>query len=398
MRRLPISTHGAVSRNVQRVISLSAFTNEWEPTLNFLVSLASQQEAEHLERLVGVGHLTNVSACIPKGLNWHSTVIPTISCDITLLELHDVVIPNPKKRDLTVLYRNSDMHHAIQLTNRCNSFCLMCSQPPTSHDDQWMAEEAFHVAAHINDSPSSIGLSGGEPLLLGVTLRKIIDVFTTKFPETNIDVLTNGRLLSDNAIANELLTGINKNVSWLVPLYGHADFLHDFVVQSPGAFEQTIGGLLTLQSHAQPIQLRIVLIEPTLRVLPELCRFIARNLPFVREVALMGCEPIGFALANRDTCEVDLENWHSELVDATNALRRANVPFLFMNTPFCSLPNSLWKHAHQSISDWKRTFAGECSACSMKTSCSGLFAWYSRGWSPAKIKAIEERVCSDEIH
>lgn len=393
MRKLPIAINRAMTRNVQRVITLSAFINEWEPTLNFLVKLESLQEAEHLEKMVDVGHLTNVSACMSDSLNWHSTIFPTISCDTTLLEPHDVVILNPKKHELTVLYRNSDMHHAIQLTNRCNSYCLMCSQPPTAYDDQWMAEEAFQVAAHINDSPSSIGLSGGEPLLLGANLRKIIDVFTIKFPETNIDVLTNGRLLSDNAIATQLLTGINENVSWLVPLYGHADFLHDFVVQSLGAFEQTIGGLLELQSYEQPIQLRIVLIEPTLRVLPELCRFIGRNLPFVREVALMGCEPIGFALANRTTCEVDLNDWHQNLIEATNALRRASVPFIFMNTPFCALPNSLWQHAHQSISDWKRTFAGECSTCSMKPSCSGLFSWHSSGWSPAKIKAIEKEIC-----
>ena len=34
--------------------------------------------------------------------------------------------------------------------------------------------------------------------------------------------------------------------TWMVPLYGHADFLHDYIVQSPGAFDETIDGLLTL--------------------------------------------------------------------------------------------------------------------------------------------------------
>lgn len=390
MRRLPITTHGAILRNVLRVVSLSTLANEWEPTLNFLVKLESSQEAKYLESLFEVGRLANICACMPNGLSWHTVNMPAISCDTALLELHDVVTLNPKKNELTVLYRNSDIHHAIQLTNRCNSYCLMCSQPPTNHYDQWLADEAIQVASHINDLPLSIGLSGGEPLLLGATLREVIDTFTTRFPTTNIDVLTNGRLLSDEVVAAQLLTGIGKRINWLIPLYGHADFLHDFVVQSPGAFEQTIGGLLALQSHAQPIQLRIVLIEPTLRVLPELCRFIGRNLPFIQEVALMGCEPIGFALANRTTCELDLKDWHPELVSATNALRRTGVHFIFMNTPFCSLPSSLWRHAHQSISDWKRTFAEECSVCSMKVSCSGLFAWYSRSWLPTKIKAIEE--------
>lgn len=398
MRRFPFTTNGAVTQSVRRVITFSTLINEWEPTLNFLVKLESSQEAEHLERLVGKGLLTNVSACVPSDLNWQSTIISTISCDAKLLESHDVVRLNSKRHDLTVLYRNSDTHHAIQLTNRCNSFCLMCSQPPTIQNDEWMAEEAIQIALHTNDTPSSIGLTGGEPLLLGAQLRKIIDIFNARFPETNIDVLTNGRLLSDDAIAAEILADINGNVSWLVPLYGHADFLHDFVVQSPGAFEQTIEGLLKLQSYAQPIQLRIVLIEPVLKALPELCRFIGRNLPFVREVALMGCEPIGFALANRAACEIDLGDWHPQLVEATNALRRTNIRFIFMNAPFCSLPNSLWKYAHQSISDWKRTFVEECSICSMKKNCSGLFTWHSTGWSPTKIKAIEKEVANEKIY
>jgi len=100
-----------------------------------------------------------------------------------------------------------------------------------------------------------------------------------------------------------------------VPLYGHADFLHDFVVQAPCAYEQTIAGVLNLQACQQPVQLRIVLIQPVLlEILPELCTFIGRNQPFFREVVLMVCEPIGFALANRELCEVDLVDWHSTLL------------------------------------------------------------------------------------
>ncbi|MCK9199800.1 MAG: His-Xaa-Ser system radical SAM maturase HxsC [Gallionella sp.] len=397
MRKLPVKTHGIPLRGVQRVISLALLANEWESGLQFMVLVDSIGDAGILEQLVD-GGLKNIVVCVPYHLDWHSHIMPTVACDTRALELHDVVVLNLEKQELLVVYRNSDMHHAIQLTNRCNSFCLMCSQPPTTHDDQWLIDEALLVAAHINDSPSAIGLSGGEPLLLGPRLREVIDAYATRLPSTRIEILTNGRLLADEVLATHLLTGISDKVSWLVPLYGHADFLHDFVVQSVGAFEQTIGGLLTLQSYGQAIQLRIVLIEPTLRVLPELCRFIGRNLPFVREVALMGCEPIGFALANRDACKTDLADWHAELIEAANALRRANVPYIFMNTPLCALPQSLWAHAHQSISDWKRSFREECSICVVKTNCSGLFSWHNHNWTPTVIKAIDGKACNEEVH
>ncbi|MEW8333806.1 MAG: hypothetical protein AB2692_22940, partial [Candidatus Thiodiazotropha sp.] len=88
----------------------------------------------------------------------------------------------------------------------------------------------------------------------------------------------------------------------MVSLYGHADFLHDFVVQANGAFNETLNGLLNLKARGQSIQLRIVLIRPVLNLLPALCDFIGNNLPFVTEVALMGCEPTGFALANAELC------------------------------------------------------------------------------------------------
>jgi len=171
-------------------------------------------------------------------------------------------------------------------------------------------------------------------------------------------------------------------------LYGHANFVHDFVVQAHGAFDETLAGLLALQEHRQEIQLRTVLIEPVLQVLTELAGFVGRNLPFVRQFALMGCEPIGFALANRDQCEVNLAAWEMTLHQVSRVLNRYAVPHLFMNMPLCALPHALWPLAHRSISDWKNTYAAECSSCSVRTDCTGLFAWHEKGWKPAPLKSI----------
>ncbi|MFX7518151.1 His-Xaa-Ser system radical SAM maturase HxsC, partial [Acinetobacter baumannii] len=65
------------------------------------------------------------------------------------------------------------------------------------------------------------------------------------------------------------------------------------------AFEETLEGFYVLQNYEQPIQLRIVLVKPVLENLLNLCNYIRSNLPFINEVAFIGCEPIGFALANR---------------------------------------------------------------------------------------------------
>lgn len=239
-----------------------------------------------------------------------------------------------------------------------------------------------------------LGLTGGEPLLLRGRLREVLNAIGRWLPDTQVEILTNGRLLAEFDLAAHLLRGLGTRVRWLVPLYGHADFVHDFVVQARGAFDESIAGLLALQAAQQPIQLRIVLIEPVLQVLPELVGFIGRNLPFVREVALMGCEPIGFALAHREQCEVDLSTWGSTLEQAARVLRRHQVPCLFMNAPLCALPRMLWPLAHRSISDWKNVYADECGQCTVRDDCTGLFAWHERGWKPSPLKPERAMVAS----
>lgn len=372
MRRVLASFSADAVAGVRRVVLADHLSFEWAPDLRLSVRVSSETERDLVERLVAGG---------AHNLGW-------VTSDG--LQDGDIVAPQRDNGKAIVLFRESDQHHSLLLTNRCNSYCLMCSQPPTPDSDDWLVGEAMEAVRHLRSSPRTLGLSGGEPLLLGDGLKRVLDCIARSHPATAVEVLTNGRRFSNSMLASLLLNDLNQNVSWLVPLYGHADFIHDFVVQAPGAFDETVGGLLRLQEYGQPIQLRVVLIRPVLENLVELCGFVGRNLPFVREVALMSCEPIGFALANREHCEVDLADWTETLRMATQVLRRHRVPFLFMNTPLCALPTSLWDDAHKSISDWKNVYANECSECRVRNQCAGLFAWHDRGWKPTTVRVIRE--------
>ncbi|MDQ2139986.1 His-Xaa-Ser system radical SAM maturase HxsC [Alcaligenaceae bacterium B3P038] len=372
MRKARISLDTRALSGVALVVSLDRLATTWHPDRHYLILVSDDAAKTTIDRLRIAG---------ADNIGW--------VCSDELID-GDVVSPLASRDVAVVLFRPSDMHHSLLLTNRCNSYCLMCSQPPTTNADDWLVQEAIDVIRHIEASPSVLGLSGGEPLLLGRALRVVIDAVAQYHPNTRIEVLTNARLFSNAELAEQLLDEISSNVTWLIPLYGHADYLHDFVVQAPGAFDQTIAGLLNLREWEQAVQLRIVLIEPVLKVLPELAAFIGRNVPFVREVAMMACEPIGFALANSAHCSVDLVEWELVLGSAATSLRRHRVPFLFMNLPLCALPPSLRSYAHRSISDWKNVFAAECSSCVVKDDCSGLFAWHERGWKPTNIKALQE--------
>lgn len=371
MRKLAVVIGSHQPRKVHRVVDYESFAAQWEPSLRFLVKISDLEEQMRVEELQAAG-LDNVSWVYGAEL-----------------ELGDIVVPHEGGAQVQILLRASDSHHALFMTNRCNSYCLMCSQPPTAADDSWLIDESLDAIAHMGWTPQALGLTGGEPLLLRSGLRRILDALGAKFPDTTVEILTNGRLFAEPELVDVILSGLSTRVRWLVPLYGHANFMHDYVVQAPGAFDETIAGLLALQEHQQQIQLRTVLIEPVLEILPQLSDFVGRNLPFVQEWALMGCEPIGFALANRQLCEVNLSDWSSTLEQASRVLRRHRLPHLFMNTPLCALPRTLWPLAHRSISDWKNVYADECERCVVRQSCVGLFAWHERGWTPAPLRAIK---------
>ncbi len=371
-----------------RLSSIDSLPNSWRPNINVAVKVSNLDELKKFINLKNAG-LSNLLLLTSENyiFSLADNIAKILDTENTLEE-DDVISFIHKFNELRILYRRSDMHHTVFLTNHCNSNCLMCSQPPTKSPDLWLIDEAILIAEHINQSPNTIGFTGGEPLLLGDKLPFILNHYFNLHPNSALQVLTNGRLFSQDKLTERIFSELNSSVNWQIPLYGHADFIHDYVVQTYKAFDQTIYGILALQEHHQSIQIRTVLIKPVLDNLPKIAEFITRNLPFVCEVALMVCEPTGFALANKELCRVDLREWHDKIINAVEILVRGNLGVVIMNAPLCVLPSELWVHAHQSISDWKRVYTNICDDCKVKSQCSGLFASYKASWLPSIINPI----------
>jgi hypothetical protein len=125
--------------------------------------------------------------------------------------------------------------------------------------------------------------------------------------------------------------------------------------------------------------------------LPGLASFIYRRLPFVEHIALMGLEPMGFTKQNRDRLWIDPVDYIQPLGDAVFHLANRGMAVSIYNLPLCILPEPLRPFARQSISDWKNTFAPECTGCDLISHCSGFFAsagpaWRSRAVNPVKLQ------------
>jgi hypothetical protein len=108
--------------------------------------------------------------------------------------------------------------------------------------------------------------------------------------------------------------------------------------------------------------------------LRETCAWLARNLPFVDHVALMGLENTGFALANQDLLWIDPLDFQADPACGADMLRSAGVNVSIYNLPLCLLDRSVWDVALQSISDWKNGYLPECDGCAARSRCAGFFS------------------------
>lgn len=272
------------------------------------------------------------------------------------------------------LFRANSTHNSILLTERCNHYCLMCSQPPKRSDDSWLLDEAFRTVELIPRSTQSIGITGGEPTLYGDRFIDLVRHIKSWLPHTSLHILSNGRAFADIGFSRDYAAIKHSDVMVGIPIYSCDPSRHDYIVQSRGAFDETIRGVLNLKKLGQRVEIRVVIHKQSYEGLPALAEFISRNLLFVDQVALMGLEMTGFTLANLDELWIDPKSYAEELSSAVETLDAYRIPVSIYNHQLCLLPESLEKFNVKSISDWKNEFARECDCCVRRHECGGFFS------------------------
>lgn len=292
-------------------------------------------------------------------------------------------VPTKKFR---TLFRANSRHNSFLVTERCNNYCLMCSQPPKEIDDRWILDEIKRSLSLVPKETRTLTFTGGEPLSDWADFIEILADCRDLLPNTSIQVLTNGRAFSKSEIVDAWKSVDHPSLIAAIPVYAAVDYLHDYVVQAKGAFDETILGILKLKDRGQRVEVRVVLHAHTAPTIAETSRWIARNLPFVDHVALMGMENTGFALANEQSLWIDPIDYQEALSDGVRTLAASGMKVSVYNLPLCVLERHIWPHAVQSISDWKNGYVEECTKCVEKNKCSGFFTSgrtrFSRGIVP----------------
>lgn len=267
----------------------------------------------------------------------------------------------------------SSNSHALFVTKRCNHYCLMCSEPPSKINDDYLIDENMKIIELLDKRLEVIGITGGEPTILGKAFIKIVKKIREELPDTKIRLLTNGRSFTNKSFCQELSLIAKEHLISEIPLYNTNYIKHDYIVQSKGAFFETIEGFYNCAKYGLSTEVRIVITKQNYHDLEKLIYYIYKNMPFVEHIALMGLEYIGFALLNFNEIHISPLEYKQELVSAILLAKRYRLAISIYNLPLCLVDTKVQCYTKKSISDWKNDFADCCYNCDERYNCAGMF-------------------------
>ena len=294
------------------------------------------------------------------------------------LETGDLILVDGNSGRIRTLYRAGSAHNALFTTDRCNSNCIMCSQPPKPDAPDRLAT-CLRVAELLAAAPPEhLNITGGEPTLLGGGFIDLLAALKERLPETAITVLSNGRTLADPEFVRKIAVVKPKQFRFTIPLHADVPEKHNYIAQAKNAFSETLAGFYNLSACGIETEVRVVLHAQSVPRLEGLAEFIWRKLPFAFHVAFMGLEEMGYVKKNGEYLMIAPAEYMNDLASAVFHLYRRGMVVSIYNLPLCSMPRELWAFARQSISDHKQTFIAECASCDLNAHCAGFFTSSAR--------------------
>jgi len=175
-------------------------------------------------------------------------------------------------------FRNEKIKKSVVITGyKCNNRCRFCNQAhrrdmpilPTFEIKKRMIEAHQRGATYLE-------FIGGE-----MTIRKDffeLLKFAKKIGFSTIMISTNGRMFSYEEFAKKtLLSGLNSIV---FSIHGHESWLHDWLTQVPGSFQQLQQGVKNVKKIAKKFNLNIHLgsntciVKQNYKFLPQIGKYI----------------------------------------------------------------------------------------------------------------------------
>jgi len=127
-----------------------------------------------------------------EGLEGFNTTV-RFSSELDWLGSGDVIAVEPNAGIYRVLWRNASRHNAFLVTDRCDHYCLMCSQPPKDVQDGWIIDEIQQCLEIIEPNTASLTFTGGEPFLDWRRFIPLVKMAQVRLPEASIHTFNSSR-------------------------------------------------------------------------------------------------------------------------------------------------------------------------------------------------------------
>jgi len=296
----------------------------------------------------------------------------------------------------------------LKVGGSCNNNCKFCA----AADKRDLGDKTTqHIKKDLRESKadgtSIVVFSGGE-----ATIRKdILEIvsFARDIGYERVHLQTNGRMLAYKNFCDELANaGV---VQFSIALHGHIPALHDYLTQSPGAYNQVVQAIKNLKTRGLFVVTNTVITKPNYRFLPQITSLLISL--GVEQIQLSFVHPMGAAWDNFDM----MVPWKS-LVEpymhkSLDIATKANVVAIAEAYPFCFMKNYEKYFVERFIPageikdidyfipdfDYVRKKYGKskgakCRECKYDLICEGPWKEYpqKRGWSefsPVKGQKIQ---------
>jgi len=160
----------------------------------------------------------------------------------------------------------------LKISFQCNNRCLFCVQGDKR--DRCAPKSMQQIEEELNkgriSGSNELLITGGEP-----SINK--DIFSIirmakKTGYKSIQLQTNGRLLRYRDFCKELA---DSGLTEVCPsLHGSSAEIHDFLTSSPGAFKETVTGILNAAKIGLRVSVNTVITKPNQQDLPRIAKLL----------------------------------------------------------------------------------------------------------------------------
>lgn len=278
--------------------------------------------------------------------------------------------------------------NTLLVTEQCDNLCLFCSQPPRNVNDEILFAYAAQSIIAFN-SDKMIGISGGEPLLKKKYILNLFKNLNQFANVTPLHILSNGRAFKDrNFVDNFYELNKDRRVLVGVPLYGSNSRTHDKLVNSDGAWGETIAGLINAGSKGVELEIRIIPTQFNYKEISSIIELVLTCCNHITRISIMNLEQIGWAKKNWSELYIEPRYYQDELVKSCKMSKRFGTDISLFNYPLCHIPDEVHEYARKSISDWKNAYEDSCNTCVLKIECGGFFTSIKNKWINPKERII----------